>query len=86
MRPYLAILTARLRTLLQYRGAAIGGIGTQLFFGLVRIMILEGFYREATRPVAFTFAQAVGYVWLGWSLWREPAVDSSHRPDRLATA
>ena len=28
----------------------------------------------------------VGYVWLGWYLWREPAVDSAHRPDRLATA
>jgi ABC-2 type transport system permease protein len=65
MRPYLAILAARLRTLLQYRGAALGGVGTQLFFGLVRIMILEGFYRSTTRPMTFTFAQAVGYVWLG---------------------
>jgi hypothetical protein len=27
-RPYLAIMSARFRTLLQYRGAALGGIGS----------------------------------------------------------
>jgi hypothetical protein len=27
----------------------------------------------------------VGYVWLGWHLWREPAVDTAHRHGPLAT-
>ncbi|HUP68486.1 MAG TPA: permease prefix domain 1-containing protein [Acidimicrobiales bacterium] len=28
---------------------------------------------------------AVGYLWLGWYLWREPAVDATHRHSPLAT-
>lgn len=28
----------------------------------------------------------VGFVWLGWYLWREPAVDATHRHGPLATA
>ena len=69
MRPYLAVITARFRTLLQYRGAALGGIGTQAFFGLVRIMILEGFYRSSTSTPTLSFAEAVGYVWLGQAMF-----------------
>ena len=65
MSPYLAVLGARFRTLLQYRGAALAGSGTQLLFGLVRIMVLEAFYRSSSTPQSFTFAEAVGYVWLG---------------------
>jgi hypothetical protein len=29
---------------------------------------------------------AVGYLWLGWYLWREPAVDATRRHGPLATA
>ena len=65
LRPYWAILTARFRTMLQYRGAALGGVVTQAFFGLVRIMILEGFYRSSATTPSLSFAAAVGYIWLG---------------------
>lgn len=65
MRPYLAILAARFRTLLQYRAAAAGGVFTQSFFGLMRIMILEAFYRSSTQAPPLAMAQMVGYVWLG---------------------
>ena len=51
--------------MLQYRGAALGGLATQSFFGLVRIMILEGFYRGSASTPSLGFAAAVGYVWLG---------------------
>jgi ABC-2 type transport system permease protein len=64
-RPYRAILSARFRTMLQYRGAALGGVGTQAFFGLVRIMILEGFYRSSAVTPSLGFSAAVGYIWLG---------------------
>jgi UTP-glucose-1-phosphate uridylyltransferase len=30
MKPYLAILSSRFRTLLQYRAAAVAGVGTRL--------------------------------------------------------
>ena len=51
--------------MLQYRGAALGGVATQAFFGMVRIMILEGFYRSSAAAPSLSFAAAVGYVWLG---------------------
>lgn len=68
--PYRAVIGARFRMLLQYRAAAIAGLWTQLFFGVVLIMIYEAFYRSA--PVAarpMTLAQVVSYVWLGQALF-----------------
>jgi len=65
MNGYVAIIAARFRALLQYRAAAIGGLFTQTFFGLVRIMILEAFYAAAPLGVPIAFPQVVGYIWLG---------------------
>jgi ABC-2 type transport system permease protein len=39
VRPYLAIVSARFRMLLQYRAAALAGLWTQVFFGFVLISI-----------------------------------------------
>ena len=67
MTPYLAIVSARFRMLLQYRAAAIAGVWTQIFFGFVLIMVYEAFYRSSTaRPMPFP--QIVTYVWLGQAL------------------
>jgi len=63
VRPYLAILSARFRTLLQYRAAAIAGFGTQVFWGLIRMMIFLAFLENAVHP-PLNAAQTVGYVWL----------------------
>jgi ABC-2 type transport system permease protein len=65
LRPYLAILSARFRMLLQYRAAAAAGFGTQLFWGLIRMMIFEGFYRSSSAPQPLSYPQVVTYVWLG---------------------
>lgn len=65
MRGYLAIVAARFRVLLQYRAAALGGLFTQIGFGLTRLMILQAFYASTTRPQPMGFPEAVGYVWLG---------------------
>jgi ABC-2 type transport system permease protein len=70
LRPYRAVVSARFRMLLQYRAAAIAGLWTQVFWGLVLIMVYEAFYRSsdpAARPMAF--AQLVSYVWLGQALF-----------------
>lgn len=68
MRPYRAVLSARFRMLLQYRSAALGGLVTQMFFGLVFIMIYEAFYRSSSTPQPMTFQDLVTYVWLGQAL------------------
>ena len=68
MKPYLAILISRFLTLLQYRAAALAGIGTQLFFGFVRVMIYDGFYRSSRPPHPLTFDQVTTYIWLGQAM------------------
>jgi len=68
VRPYVAIVSARFRMLLQYRAAAIAGLWTQIVFGLVILGIFEAFFRSTTRAHPMTFAQIVSYVWLGQAL------------------
>jgi ABC-2 type transport system permease protein len=69
LRPYAAVVGARFRMLLQYRAAAIGGLFTQIVFGLVLVMVYEGFYRSSAPGVSpMAFAQVASYVWLGQAL------------------
>jgi ABC-2 type transport system permease protein len=65
VRSYLALLSAQFRTLLQYRAAALAGLFTQAFFGMVIIMVYEGFYSSSTTTPPLTYAQVVTYTWLG---------------------
>lgn len=68
MRPYLAVISARYRMLLQYRAAALAGFVTQLFWGAIRLMILGAFYASTTNEQPMTLPQVVAYVWLGQAL------------------
>lgn len=68
LRPYRAILSARFRMLLQYRAAALAGLWTQIFFGLVLLMIYEAFYGSTTARQPMSFTEIVSYVWLGQAL------------------
>ncbi len=68
MRAYRAIISARFRTLLQYRAAAAAGIGTQVVFGLIHVMVLTTFYSLGTGPQPMTLRQVVAYVWLGQAM------------------
>lgn len=65
MRPYAAILRARFRLLLQYRSAALAGLGTQLFFGAVLVAVMRAFYRESDAVQPMNLAHVVSYLWLG---------------------
>ena len=65
MRGYWAIVSARFRTLLQYRAAALAGMVTQLFWGLILIMVFEAFFRSTTAPQPMELEEVVTYIWLG---------------------
>ncbi|WP_437304414.1 ABC transporter permease [Sorangium sp. So ce388] len=69
---YLALFRARFRALLQYRAAAAAGFGTQLFWGLIKVMVLEAFYANAAAgaPLPMAFGQAVTYTWLGQAFFQ----------------
>jgi ABC-2 type transport system permease protein len=68
MKPYLAILSSRFRMLLQYRTAAIAGVGTQLFFGIVRMMIYDAFYGSNKSVQPMSHGQVITYIWLGQAM------------------
>ena len=67
--PYRGVLRARWRETLQYRVAALAGFGTQLYWGLIRLMVLAAFYQSGPADATdFSFAHVVRYVWLGQAL------------------
>jgi ABC-2 type transport system permease protein len=66
---YRAILSARFRMLLQYRAAAFAGFVTQLFWGLIRIMIFSAFYRSSNAVQPMTYEEVETYIWLGQAMF-----------------
>lgn len=68
MSPYLALLSASARRLLQYRAAAFAGLVTQLFFGFVMVQAYTAFYEATTQPPPMSLAHVIGYVWLNQAM------------------
>ena len=68
MKPYLAVLSARFRMLLQYQAAALAGFLTQFFWGFLRVMIFTGFFHSTTAAMPMTLAETINYIWLGQAL------------------
>ena len=68
LRPYVAVLTARFRMLLQYRAAAFAGFSTQLYWGAIKLMILAAFLASNHAASPMSIAQIAAYVWLGQAL------------------
>lgn len=69
MRAYISIIKIRFILLLQYRMAAIAGICTQFFFGIVRVMVFYAFYSSTTGEVPLTYHQAITYIWMGQAMF-----------------
>lgn len=63
-----AMFTARFSALLQYRAAALAGLGTQVFWGFVRVGIFTAFYRSSTAVQPMSEADVVTYLWLTQAL------------------
>jgi len=69
MKPYLSAF--RLRAVLEttYRGAALGGLVTQAFFGLVLIFLYEALYQSGA-PQDIPLKDMITYVWLQQMFFR----------------
>ena len=65
MKAYVSVFLARFQTQLQYRVAAVSGVGTQCFWGMIRMMLFEAFYRSTTAQMPMTLTEVIAYVWLG---------------------
>lgn len=70
MRLFSSMLRTSLRQQLQYRGAMISGMFTQLVFGLIYIMVYIAYYEYGMGTPGMTLAQAVSYTWLNQALMR----------------
>jgi ABC-2 type transport system permease protein len=70
MKVYWAFLRLRFAVQLQYRAAAIAGLITNFFFGLVRAMVFVAFYALNLQPQPMTLEQAVTYSWLTEATFR----------------
>lgn len=68
MKAMISVFRLRLREELQYRGAVIGGVFCQTFFGLILIAVYRALY--ATRPQTLPLEDVVTYVWLQQAFFR----------------
>jgi ABC-2 type transport system permease protein len=67
---YLAVFIGKMKVLLQYKEAALAGIATQIFWGVIRILILLAFYRSTVSPQPISFPEVVTYIWLSQATFR----------------
>ena len=67
MRACLSVLRIRAACELQYRAAALSGMVTQFFWGLLLISIYKAFYESSGQG---EFAQVATYVWLQQAFFR----------------
>jgi len=69
-RPYRAAFAARFSTLLEYRGAAVAGVATQLWWGGIKVMILAAFYQAGLETaVPLSLSGAITYTWTAQALF-----------------
>lgn len=64
MRMYYSMFKIRFVRGLQYRAAALAGVGTQFFFGMMYIMIFTAFYGSSDVVQPVSLEQQVQFVWL----------------------
>lgn len=69
MKQYLTYFKLRIITNLQYRMDAIAGIATQIFFGLISIMIYNAFYSSSASTPPMTYKEIASYLWLSQAFY-----------------
>ena len=83
MRAYLSAFRMRRRLEVQYRGAVLGGIICQMFFGLILIAIYRALY--AGKPQSMPFSHIASYVWLQQAFFRMLVASDPDLLDKIRT-
>ncbi len=83
MKSYLSVFHLRLKMELQYRGAMIGGIVCQIFFGLILIALYRALYTAKPQPMPLS--HVVTYVWLQQAFFRMLLASDSDLMDKIRT-
>ncbi|HZJ83342.1 MAG TPA: ABC transporter permease [Clostridia bacterium] len=64
MKSYISAFRVRFLNGLQYRAAALGGLTTQFFWGVMAIFIYKAFYESGGQPQTISFSELTTYLWL----------------------
>jgi len=64
MKSYLSYFKLKFTIGLQYRAAALAGISTQIFFGLVYILVYVAFYESDASSIPMPLNELVNFLWL----------------------
>ena len=83
MRAYLSTFRMRRKMELQYRGAVLGGVICQVFFGLILIAIYRAMY--AGKPQAIPLSHITSYVWLQQAFFRMLVASDPELLDKIRT-
>ncbi|MBQ4434837.1 MAG: ABC-2 family transporter protein [Clostridia bacterium] len=83
MKAYMSVFRLRRRLETQYRGAALGGIICQMFFGLVLIALYRALYTG--KPQSIPFAHIATYVWLQQAFFRMLLATDADLLDKIRT-
>ena len=81
MRKYLSVFLMRLKMETHYRGAALGGIICQVFFGLILIALYRALYSGKAQAVPLS--SVVTYVWLQQAFFRMLLSSDAELADRI---
>ena len=83
MKAYLSIFRMRRRMETQYRGAVLGGLACQVFFGLILIAIYRAMY--AGKPQEMPLSHITTYVWLQQAFFRMLLANDPELQDKIRT-
>ena len=83
MKAYFSVFRMRWRMELQYRGAVVGGIICQVFFGLILIALYRALYQS--RPQTIPIESVTTYVWLQQAFFRMLLASDGDLLDKIRT-
>lgn len=83
MKKYFSVFRMRFKMETQYRGAVIGGVVCQMFFGLVLVALYRTLYFN--KPQSMPLSAIVTYVWLQQAFFRMILSSDSELQDKIRT-
>lgn len=83
MKAYLSVFRMRWKMELQYRGAVVGGVICQMFFGLILIALYRALY--AGKPQTMPLSSVTTYVWLQQAFFRMLLASDADLLDKIRT-
>ena len=83
MKAYFSVFRMRWRMELQYRGAVVGGVVCQMFFGLILIALYRALYQS--KPQTMPIEAVTTYVWLQQAFFRMLLASDGDLLDKIRT-